>query len=81
MTNQNLGDLTRKLFGNLEVNIIENPKNPDKVIFERVMKKFERQNLYFEYDLKSNTINQISQDNHKRERKIIYRNPNFSNYD
>jgi len=78
MTNQNLGDLTRKLFGNLEVNIIENPKNPDKVIFERVMKKFERQNLYFEYDLKSNTINQISQDNHKRERKILYKNPNIS---
>ena len=78
MTNQNLGDLTRKLFGNLEVNTIENPKNPDKVIFERVMKKFERQNLYFEYDLKSNTINQISQDNHKRERKILYKNPNIS---
>ena len=58
---ENLDEIKKRLFGDLEVNIIEDSENPEKVTFERVMRKFEKANLYVKYNLKENIINQIFQ--------------------
>ena len=68
---ENLNKIKHKLFGNLEVNVIKDPENPEKVTFERVMHKFERANIYIKYSFKYNEINQIYQ-NFKNKVKIIY---------
>lgn len=79
MPNSNrLYEIQERLFGKLEVNIIENPKNPDKITFKRVMKKFLKEDLYFEYSLKNNVIHKIYQDRHEKGMKLIYRNNNIS---
>ena len=65
-------EIKNKLFGNLEVNVIKDPENPEKVTFERVMHKFERANIYIEYSLKDNEIHQIFKYNHKKMIKVLY---------
>ncbi|MDP2673174.1 MAG: hypothetical protein Q8O84_05160 [Nanoarchaeota archaeon] len=78
MTNPNINKIKKRLFKDLETNIIENPENPDEVIFERVIHKFERNNIYIEYNLKENEINQIYQ-YHKKRKKILHNGkPNIS---
>ena len=56
MTNLNeVNKIKKRLFGDLEVKVIENIKEPDKIIFKHKI-EFGKSALYCEYDLKNKQI-------------------------
>lgn len=73
MTNEleNLNEIKKKLFGDLEVKIIRDLKDPNKIIFKRKI-DFGKNRLYIKYSLKENKINQIYQNRPKNKKRILY---------
>lgn len=53
--NENLNEIKRQLFGNLEVEVIKNVQEPNKIIFKHKT-KFEESPVFHDYDPVSNQI-------------------------
>ena len=75
MTNSNINEIKKRLFGNLEVKIIRDPENPEEVTFERKQEVFGAPSIFTEYNLESKEIKVYQ--NCKGRRKILY-NGNIS---